>query len=135
VGRFILRRLTQSVFTVLGVMLLTFLLFRVMAGDVSADVLVRRAAADYASAILAMAKNIRHRRLRVCLGGGILERAPGRFLRLVAGLVAKKRSGVVVSRPALAPEHGAAIMAAFHAGMGPSERKTGPEAACRMIGR
>ena len=35
-GRFALRRLIQSVFTIFGVMLLTFLLFRVMAGDVSA---------------------------------------------------------------------------------------------------
>jgi peptide/nickel transport system permease protein len=33
--RYILRRLVQSVFTVLGVMLLTFVLFRVIAGDVS----------------------------------------------------------------------------------------------------
>ncbi|HAU39036.1 MAG TPA: hypothetical protein DCX07_15155 [Phycisphaerales bacterium] len=35
--RFILRRLVQAVFTVFGVMLLTFLLFRVVAGDVSAN--------------------------------------------------------------------------------------------------
>ncbi len=35
--RFIFRRLVQAVFTVFGVMLLTFLLFRVIAGDVSAD--------------------------------------------------------------------------------------------------
>jgi len=35
--RFILRRLIQAIFTVLGVMLLTFLLFRVVAGDVSAN--------------------------------------------------------------------------------------------------
>jgi peptide/nickel transport system permease protein len=36
-GRYILRRLLQAVFTVLGVMLLTFLLFRVIAGDVSSS--------------------------------------------------------------------------------------------------
>jgi peptide/nickel transport system permease protein len=36
-GRYILRRLAQAVFTVLGVMLLTFLLFRVIAGDVSSS--------------------------------------------------------------------------------------------------
>lgn len=36
-GRYILRRLGQAVFTVFGVMLLTFLLFRVIAGDVSAN--------------------------------------------------------------------------------------------------
>ena len=36
-GPFVLRRLIQSVFTILGVMLLTFLLFRVMAGDVSSQ--------------------------------------------------------------------------------------------------
>ncbi len=35
-GRYVLRRLLQSVFTVLGVMLLTFVLFRIIAGDVSA---------------------------------------------------------------------------------------------------
>ena len=32
---YILRRLVQAVFTVFGVMLLTFLLFRVVAGDVT----------------------------------------------------------------------------------------------------
>lgn len=36
-GRFVARRLIQSAFTVFGVMLLTFVLFRVIAGDVSAD--------------------------------------------------------------------------------------------------
>jgi len=35
-GAFVLRRLLQAVFTVFGVMLLTFVLFRVIAGDVSA---------------------------------------------------------------------------------------------------
>jgi peptide/nickel transport system permease protein len=37
VGRFIVRRLVQAAFTVLGVMLLTFVLFRVVPGDVSAN--------------------------------------------------------------------------------------------------
>ncbi|MFP4105476.1 MAG: ABC transporter permease subunit [Phycisphaerae bacterium] len=36
-GRFILRRLFNAVLTIFGVMLLTFLLFRVVAGDVSAN--------------------------------------------------------------------------------------------------
>ncbi|MBN1129843.1 MAG: ABC transporter permease [Chitinispirillaceae bacterium] len=36
-GRYVLRRLVWAVFTVLGVMLLTFLLFRVIAGDVSSS--------------------------------------------------------------------------------------------------
>lgn len=35
-GAYILRRLIQAVFTILGVMLITFLLFRVIAGDVAA---------------------------------------------------------------------------------------------------
>ena len=35
-GRFLVRRLLQSVFTVFGVMLVCFLLFRVMSGDISA---------------------------------------------------------------------------------------------------
>jgi peptide/nickel transport system permease protein len=35
--RYVVRRLVQAVFTVLGVMLLTFLLFRVIAGDVSSS--------------------------------------------------------------------------------------------------
>ena len=34
--RYVQRRLVQAVFTVFGVMLLTFVLFRVIAGDVSA---------------------------------------------------------------------------------------------------
>ncbi len=36
-GAFVVRRLLQAVFTVFGVMLITFLLFRVIAGDVSAQ--------------------------------------------------------------------------------------------------
>jgi peptide/nickel transport system permease protein len=36
-GRYIARRLLQAVFTVFGVMLITFLLFRVIAGDVSSS--------------------------------------------------------------------------------------------------
>jgi peptide/nickel transport system permease protein len=36
-SRYVLRRLVQAVFTVFGVMLLTFLLFRVIAGDVSSS--------------------------------------------------------------------------------------------------
>ena len=36
-GSFIIRRLVQAVFTILGVMLLTFVLFRLVAGDVSAQ--------------------------------------------------------------------------------------------------
>ncbi|MBN2188861.1 MAG: ABC transporter permease [Chitinispirillaceae bacterium] len=36
-GRYALRRLLQAVFTVFGVMLLTFLMFRVIAGDVSSS--------------------------------------------------------------------------------------------------
>jgi peptide/nickel transport system permease protein len=36
-GRYITRRLLQAVFTVVGVMLLTFLLFRIIAGDVSSS--------------------------------------------------------------------------------------------------
>lgn len=38
-GAFILRRLGQAVLTVLGVMLVTFVLFRVIAGDISANYL------------------------------------------------------------------------------------------------
>ena len=41
--RFILRRLIQSVFTIIGVMLLTFILFRVIAGDVSAQFVGQKA--------------------------------------------------------------------------------------------
>jgi len=36
-GRFVLRRLGQSVLTILGVMILTFLLFRVVSGDIAAS--------------------------------------------------------------------------------------------------
>ncbi|MCK4624809.1 MAG: hypothetical protein KAV00_05830, partial [Phycisphaerae bacterium] len=36
-GSFIIRRLVQAVFTILGVMLLTFVLFRLVAGDVTAQ--------------------------------------------------------------------------------------------------
>jgi len=40
---FIVRRLVQAIFTVLGVMLLTFLLFRVVAGDVSSHFVSQKA--------------------------------------------------------------------------------------------
>lgn len=91
------------------------------AGDASARVLVRRAAEDYTVAILAMARHIPKGRLVVCLGGGILNRAPDRFIRLVATLVARRRPGIVMSRPILPPAHGAAVMAAFHAGLNPED--------------
>ncbi len=42
-SRFVLRRLIQSVFTIFGVMLLTFILFRVIAGDVSAQFVGQKA--------------------------------------------------------------------------------------------
>ena len=42
-GRFVLRRMLQAVFTILGVMIVTFLLFRVMAGDIAAAHLGERA--------------------------------------------------------------------------------------------
>ena len=42
-GQFILRRLVQTFFTVLGVMLITFLLFRVVSGDIAASRLGEKA--------------------------------------------------------------------------------------------
>jgi peptide/nickel transport system permease protein len=43
VGAFILRRLVQAVFTIFGVMLLTFVLFRLVTGDVSAQFVSQKA--------------------------------------------------------------------------------------------
>jgi len=37
VAAFVIRRIIQAIFTVFGVMLLTFVLFRLVAGDVSAQ--------------------------------------------------------------------------------------------------
>ena len=45
-GPYIVRRLTQAVFTVGGVLLITFLLFRVVAGDIAAAHLGPRATAQ-----------------------------------------------------------------------------------------
>jgi peptide/nickel transport system permease protein len=44
--RYLLRRLTQAVFTVLGVMLITFILFRVIAGDVSSSYVNQKLGAE-----------------------------------------------------------------------------------------
>lgn len=44
-GAYVLRRLVQAVFTIFGVMLLTFLLFRVVAGDIAAAHLGQKATA------------------------------------------------------------------------------------------
>jgi peptide/nickel transport system permease protein len=45
-ARYILRRLVQAVFTVFGVMLITFLLFRVIAGDVSSNYVNQKLGAE-----------------------------------------------------------------------------------------
>ena len=45
-SRYILRRLIQTVFTVFGVMLITFLLFRVIAGDVSSSYVNQKLGAE-----------------------------------------------------------------------------------------
>lgn len=51
-GRYILRRLGQSIFTMLGVMLITFLLFNVIAGDIASQFLGRRASPAQRQAFL-----------------------------------------------------------------------------------
>src|SRR3990172_10300490 len=45
-GAYIVRRLMQAVFTILGVMLITFVLFRLVAGDIAAARLGQKATAQ-----------------------------------------------------------------------------------------
>jgi N-acetylglucosamine kinase-like BadF-type ATPase len=86
-----------------------------LAGDVAADRLVRRAAADYAKMAHAISARIGGE-AELALGGGVLQQAPPRFWHLLEAELRRFATGSTLRRPALAPEEGAAVMACHYAG-------------------
>lgn len=89
------------------------------AGDPAADMLLRRAADDYVLSAWAMLARIGCADARISFGGGVLARAPAQFWELLADGVHRRYPDVTVAPPELAPESGAAVMAAFRAGLDP----------------
>ncbi len=86
-------------------------------GDPAATGLVEQAAADYVLTALAMARRTGDPRCEVAFGGGVINHAPEEFMALlVAGVQAELPEAAVI-RPRLSPGHGAALMAAFQAGV------------------
>ncbi len=87
-------------------------------GDAGAATLVEAAAADYALAAKAMIAKTGGDRPAVTLGGGQLRSAPEAFRELVTTRIREQYpEAAAVSAPRLAPEYGAALMAAHAMGM------------------
>lgn len=89
------------------------------AGDTAALDLVGRAADEYALAAHAMIETIGIEDVHVGLGGGVLAGAPDAFWSMFADRVRADHPRAAVKKPDLPPEFGAAIMAAFQAGIEP----------------
>ena len=96
-GRYVLRRLVQAVFTVFGVMLITFILFRVIAGDVSSAYVNQKLGAEAKRAFNEKHKLDRpgifnfHRRL------GLVDHTAGSAMFSVPRIAARRRGRAVLS--------------------------------------
>jgi N-acetylglucosamine kinase-like BadF-type ATPase len=88
-------------------------------GDPAATHLVEQAAADYIVTACALIRHTGNPQCEVAFGGGVLNHAPDRLLELLAEGVRAEFPHASVLRPRLSPAHGAALMAAFHAGLDP----------------
>lgn len=87
-------------------------------GDAGAATLVEAAAADYALAARAMIVKTGSDRPAVTLGGGQLRSAPDAFRELITAQIREQYPEVATaSAPRLAPEYGAALMAAHAVGL------------------
>jgi hypothetical protein len=87
------------------------------AGDQAAVELLESASADYALMASAAAKRAGgSERWTLCLGGGVLRGAPQALFALTEEKLRRDLPGAVVQSPRLAPEFGAALMAAHAAG-------------------
>lgn len=107
-------------------------------GDSAAEWLVERALDDYALVAKALIAHTGSDAAEIAFGGGVITQAPPRFWNDLAERVRARFPGVTVKSPDLPPEHGAAIMAAFAAGVEPvalfqSLRKKEKEHACGTV--
>jgi N-acetylglucosamine kinase-like BadF-type ATPase len=89
-------------------------------GDPAAAELVEAAIAEDAVAARAMIAKTGRDCPAVTLGGGQLRTAPPEFWRLLTAKLREHYPQVVASGPRLAPEFGAALMAAFQVGTDPA---------------
>jgi N-acetylglucosamine kinase-like BadF-type ATPase len=81
--------------------------------DAGAELLVERAVADYAQTAVAMLRKSGRQDAELAFGGGTIAPTGERFWRRLRETVAARAPRAKVIRPKLAPEIGAAIMAAF----------------------
>jgi hypothetical protein len=88
-----------------------------LAHDSAAVEMVELAAADFGLATGVMAQKTGALEPIVAFGGGVLRRAPAKYLDLLADKVKLKCPGARVRRPRLGAEHGACVMAAHADGV------------------
>lgn len=101
------------------------------AGDPAAESLVQCALDDYAITAKALVKHTASDSADIAFGGGVLRQAPKAFWEILAERVQRRYPRVTVKTPDLPPEYGAALMAAFHAGIPPAPLFTAlQEASC-----
>lgn len=90
-------------------------------GDPAASELVERAVDDYALATKGMIAATGRPDADAVFGGGVIATAPPEFWVLLAERVHRLCPRAQVKSPDLAADIGAAIMAAFHTGLNPSD--------------
>ena len=89
-------------------------------GDPEAARLVIHAAEDYVCAACNLVRRTGGPACVVAFGGGVVNHAPEEFLALLAASVQMEYPQAPVLRPLFSPGEGAALMAAFHAGLDPA---------------
>jgi len=89
------------------------------AGDPAAAWLVESAIDDYALSLATMAQKTGSRSPDLVLGGGVIAQAPPRFWDLIRERLRTDWPDSRVTPPALPPELGAVVMAAFRTGRDP----------------
>jgi len=93
-------------------------------GDAGACRLVEAAVDDYALAAKAMIEKTGQASPHVVFGGGMIDQSGEQFRSLLAERIKGFNRDVLVKRPDLPPEYGAAIMAAFRTGYEPQDYST-----------
>jgi N-acetylglucosamine kinase-like BadF-type ATPase len=88
-----------------------------LSGDKAAAWLVEQAISDYAVTAATMGKLTRGDQPDLCFGGGVIRQAPAAFWQDLRAALARLMPGARVVQPRLAPEAGAALLAAFTVGV------------------
>ncbi len=90
-----------------------------LAGDPAIAPLMERAIDDYILTIKTMITRTNSDTPDVIFGGGVMTKAPKKFMNILVEHIRKSYPGVTVKLPDLPPEIGAAILAAFKVGYEP----------------